>query len=80
MPNDEIKSDQTRSTNNKNDIHSNQLNFNFDLPLCYLEPSLNNLTITSDGLICDTACNDLLGIYDADMKLVKYYKGLVENI
>lgn len=48
--------------------------------MCYLEPSLNNLTITSDGLICDTQCNDLLGIWDAQMNLSRYFKGLVENI
>lgn len=45
-----------------------------------MEPSLNNLTFSSEGLICDTAGSDYLGMWDEKMKFKKLWQGLIENI
>jgi hypothetical protein len=51
---------------------------NFD-NYCYLEPRMNHLLVTSEGLIFDKLENNYEGLWDKNFKLVKLYKGLLET-
>jgi hypothetical protein len=45
----------------------------------YLEPRMNKLVVTSEGMIFDVLENDMVALWDKNFNLIRYHRGLFDK-
>lgn len=45
----------------------------------YLEPRMNKLVVTSEGMIFDVLENDMVALWDKNFNLIRYNRGLFDK-